>query len=111
MILYNVTIKPNAEIATEWLQWMREEHLPELLQTGLFTEARLCRLEDAETADGDTFATQYLCASRADYDSYIANWAPQMRTKIEARFGGRFVAFRSVLEVLEVQKKPENGTD
>ena len=111
MILYNVTMKPNADIATEWLEWMRDEHMPDLLQTGLFTEARLCRLEDAETGDGDTFATQYFCASRADYDTYIADWAPQMRTKMEARFGGRFVAFRSVLEVLEVQKRTETKPD
>jgi hypothetical protein len=68
----------------------------------------LCRLEDTEAGDGDTFATQYFCASRADYDTYIHNWAPQMRTKAEARFGGRFVAFRSVLEVLEVQKHPKS---
>ena len=83
---------------------MQEVHIPELLQTGLFAEARLCRLEEAEVADGNTFAVQYLCSSREQYDSYMADWAPQLRAKTEARFGGRFVAFRSVLEVLQIQK-------
>lgn len=108
MFLYNVTVKPNPDIAAEWLRWMQEVHIPELLQTGLFREARLCRLEDIDAEDGDTFAAQYLFASREDYDLYIANWAPQMRAKTEARFGGRFMAFRSVLAVLDVQKQPQS---
>ncbi len=103
MLLYNVTVKPDAEIAAEWLQWMQETHIPELLQTGLFTEARLCRLEDEEP-DGPTFAIQYLCAGRADYETYLADWAPVMRERSTVRFGGRFVAFRTVLDVLEVQQ-------
>ena len=105
MFLYNVTTKPNVDIAPEWLQWIQEVHIPELLQTGLFTEARLCRLqEEEESLDGPTYAVQYLFESKARYDTYIRDWAPQMRAKTDARFRGQFVAFRSVLEVIQIHK-------
>ena len=44
MIIYNVTIKPDWSIHDEWVKWMKEEHMPELMKTGLFTDSRLCRL-------------------------------------------------------------------
>ena len=36
MIIYNITIKVDWSIAEEWLKWMQEKHLPEILATGCF---------------------------------------------------------------------------
>ena len=33
MIIYNVTVKIEAEAADEWVKWMKEEHMPELMKT------------------------------------------------------------------------------
>lgn len=105
MILYNVTVQTEPEIEAEWVKWMEEEHIPQLLATGLFEEARLCRMTGQGEDSAPTFAAQYLFASRAQYDAYINDFAPLMRQHGIDRFGGRFVAFRTVLEVLSVHKK------
>ena len=105
MFIYNVTVKTDASIAEEWEQWMLKEHIPELLATGLFQECRLCRLTDTDDDDNSpTYSAQYTCASRQDYDRYIAEWASIMRQKGLERFPGRFVAFRSIMDVLGVMK-------
>jgi hypothetical protein len=100
MIIYNVTIKTEPEIATEWIAWMREEHIPDLMKTGLFTGYRLCHLLEQDEADGITFTVQYYCSSMEDYQTYIDEYAPTMREKAFARFGNRFMAFRTVMEEL-----------
>jgi hypothetical protein len=103
MFIYNVTVKTDAAIAADWENWMLKEHMPELLATGLFTECRLCRLTDTEDDDDSaTYSAQYTCPSRAEYERYMAEWAPQMRQRGIDKFGGGFIAFRSVMDVLGV---------
>jgi len=100
MIIYNVTIQVQPGIAGEWLTWMREEHIPGMMDTGLFTDSRLCRLLEQDEADGITFTVQYHCAGMEEYGTYIRDHAPIMREKSFQRFGDRFIAFRTVMEVL-----------
>lgn len=105
MFIYNVTVKTDAAIATDWEHWMLSEHMPELLSTGLFTECRLSRLTDTDDDDDNpTYSAQYTCPSRHEYERYLTEWAPLMRQKGIDRFGGGFVAFRSVMDVLGVIK-------
>ena len=44
MIIYNVTIKVEAQIADEWLQWLLNEHIPAVIQTNCFVEYKVLRL-------------------------------------------------------------------
>ncbi|MGE5521009.1 MAG: DUF4286 family protein, partial [Candidatus Dadabacteria bacterium] len=44
MIIYNVTTKINASVADSWLRWMQQEHIPEVMDTGCFSEYRFARL-------------------------------------------------------------------
>ncbi len=99
MIIYNVTVKIDAEAADEWVKWMKEEHMPELMNTGLFTDSRLCRLLEQDETEGRTYTAQYFCNTIEDYNSYIDNHAQHMRDKGFTRFGNRFMAFRTVMEV------------
>ena len=70
MIIYNVTIKVDTEIADNWVSWMKDEHIPDLLQTGKIQDARLCRLiDDQPGEDAVTYVAQYSCNTMADYDA------------------------------------------
>lgn len=100
MIIYNVTVKVTHKIAADWLRWMKEEHMPELLRTGLFIESRLCRLLEQDESDGITYAAQYHLDSLEDYQAYIKEHADGMRQKGLRKFGDQAIAFRSVLEVV-----------
>lgn len=100
MIVYNVTIKVQPDSVSEWIRWMKEEHIPELMRTGLFVDYRLCRLLEQDESDGTTFTAQYYCDSLEHYHSYIKEHAPAMREKGLQRFGNRFIAFRTVMEVI-----------
>lgn len=100
MVIYNVTIKVDNEVADAWVEWMKSEHMSDLLGTGLFTDCRLCRLLDQDDTDGRTYAAQYYCNSINEYNTYIAEYAETMREQGNRRFGGKFVAFRTVMEII-----------
>lgn len=101
MIIYNVTIKTDADITKSWLQWMKEEHLPEMMETGLFTEYRLCQLLDQEDSDDSaTFVIQFHCQNKVDYQKYIDQHAQEMRERGYQKFGNKFAGFRTIMKVL-----------
>ena len=39
MIIYNVTVTLNENIHSRWVEWIRKEHIPEVLSTRLFKKA------------------------------------------------------------------------
>jgi hypothetical protein len=100
MIIYNVTVKPNAAMADAWLHWMKEQHIPDVINTGCFEKATILRLIEVDDGDGPTYAIQYQAVSKADYDRYIKKFADAMRKKMTDKWGDQFVTFRSVLQVV-----------
>jgi len=100
MIIYNVTIKVTPDIAGEYLQWLQEEHLQEMMQTGLFSSYRLCRLLEPEDPEGATYVVQYHCDSIENYKSYVDEHSQRMRQKGLDKFGNKMVAFRTIMELL-----------
>ena len=100
MIIYNVTLKVNADIADSWIYWMKAEHMPELMGTDLFIDCRLCRLLEHDDAEGVTYIAQYFCDGMEQYEQYVAEYAQTMRDKAFKMFGNKFIAFRTIMEVL-----------
>ena len=41
MFIYNVTVKVDWSIHDAWVQWMLNEHMPEMIKTGCFTDSKL----------------------------------------------------------------------
>lgn len=99
MIIYNVTLNVDLEVHEAWLHWMRTVHIPEVMATGLFLDHRFCRVL-AEDEGGITYAVQYTCADMDTYERYRTGHAPRLQAETQKAFGGRFVAFRTLLEVL-----------
>ena len=100
MIIYNVTSKVEKESAEAWVKWMKDEHIGELLATGLFTDCKLCRLLEQDEADGLTYTAQYFCDTLEQYNTYIDTYATEFRGKANSKFGGKYVAFRTLMEII-----------
>jgi hypothetical protein len=100
MILYNVTVKVDHSINQEWLLWMKQEHIPDVLGTGMFREARFWKLMEVDESEGITYAVQYIADSKDDYQLYLEKYAGEMRNRGLQKWGDRFIAFRSVMEMV-----------
>ena len=100
-IIYNVTIKVEAGIADAWLQWLLQEHIPEIMNTGCFISHKVVRLLEVDESEGPTYAVQYGADSKADYNRYIQLHAAGMRQRSIDKWGNGFIAFRSVMQVVQ----------
>jgi hypothetical protein len=99
-IIYNVTIKVEQAIANDWLRWILEEHVKDVMATQCFTDYRVVRLLEVDESEGPTYAVQYLSPSKSLYNTYIMKYSEALRQKSYDRWGQRFIAFRSVMEVV-----------
>lgn len=104
MILYNVTVSIDNDVHEEWLQWMREKHIPDVMATGCFIESRISRVHGEEEG-GKTFAISYICPSEELFDIYQKEHAPALQQDHTSRYHGKFAAFRTMLTVLEEFRK------
>ncbi|WP_299674786.1 DUF4286 family protein [uncultured Dokdonia sp.] len=102
MIIYNVTINIETSIEQEWLVWMKDEHIPEMLATGKFIKALMTKVLVEEEMGGVTYSVQYTCADMTQLQAYYAQDAERLRAQSN-RFTGKFVAFRTELEVISEQ--------
>lgn len=101
MVIYNVTVKVEWSIHEDWLYWMQHEHLPEVLATGCFIKSQLTRILETDDKDGPTYATQYFAENKSDYERYIELHSILMRQKAFDKWGERFIAFRSLMEIVQ----------
>ncbi len=100
MILYNVTINVEDDIHDTWLLWMQQTHIPDVLATGNFREARICKVLVAEEMGGTTYSVQYLAPDRGNLEEYYRNHADRLRREASERYGDQVVAFRTELEIV-----------
>jgi hypothetical protein len=97
-LLYNVTVLVHASIHIEWLDWLRTEHVPAVLATGCFEQARIFRLLDVDETEGPTYTIQYTAQTADLYQLYIENYANGLRAEGITRWGQHFIAFRTTMQ-------------
>ncbi len=99
-IIYNVTVNIDHDVHDEWLEWMKSIHIPEVMKTGMFRHSKISRIL-AEEEGGISYSVMYQCDSMEIFTRYEAEFAPTLRDEHSKKFQGKFVAFRTLLEVKE----------
>ena len=102
MYIYNVTVNIQEDVHDKWVEWMKNEHIPDMLNTGKFTKALMTKVMVNEEMGGVTYSVQYTAESKQMLERYYAEDAKELRGKT-APFEGKFVAFRTELEIISEQ--------
>ena len=76
----------NPVLSKAWLDWMKNHHLPKMMSTGQFTQARLFKVISDQDQGGVSYATQYHCASKKEYDTYIEQYAKSFAARCNRPF-------------------------
>lgn len=103
MYIYNVTINVDNDINDKWLNWMKEKHIPQMLSLGKFTNALMSKVMVNEE-NGITYSVQYTTDSKETLEKYYVEDASTLRKEGIKEFGEKFVAFRTELDVIHIEK-------
>jgi hypothetical protein len=100
MIIFNITVNISHAAEKDWLVWMKQVHIPEILATELPLEHKLLRLLTEIDNEGATYTSQFIFRTMEDFVTYQANFQPGFQQKLHDRFNGQYVSFRTLLEEL-----------
>lgn len=100
MIIYNITANIDQSIHDDWLIWIKE-HIPQVLATGKFSEAKLTKILVEEEMGGTSYSIQFKAISREALDDYYTNDADKLREEATAKFADKMLTFRTELEIID----------
>ncbi len=104
MYIYNVTVNIENSAHDEWLLWMKETHIPDVMDTGLFLQNKMLEVMVNEE-QGRTYSIQYTVRDLETLELYYQVYAEKLKAETHDKFGDKLVAFRTVLR-LEHEYKP-----
>lgn len=98
MIIYNVTIKIDLSVHDVWLKWMKEEHIPKVMDTQCFSSYKMYRILEEDTQDGISYCIQYSAENISNYFDYKEKFASVLQRETQEAFPGKYHAFRTLLK-------------
>lgn len=100
MILYNITFNVSPDIEQDFISWMKDTHIPEVLGTGKFHEHKFFRLLHDSEDGSSNLCVQYFTESIELMMAYEKEHAAGLRAKTQGRYGDKAIAFRTLLETI-----------
>lgn len=100
MITYSVTVTIAPEIREEWIDYMKQEHIPDVMKTQCFTGFKFSKVLGTTEEKENSYNVQYFCNSMKEMHQYQAHFAPKLQQHHGAKYGERALAFRTLLEEL-----------
>lgn len=100
MFIYNVTVNINDDIQAEWVRWMKEVHIPDVLKTGCFIDSQMVKVLYVND-EGHTYSIQYKFLEMGDLEKYQKEFAPALQAEHTEKFKDKFAAFRTILQMID----------
>ena len=88
------------DIQTEWLKWMQQQHIPDVMATNCFVSGKIFKVLDSPN-EGVTYSVQYVADDLKRYEVYRDNFASKLQADLQTNFANKFVAFRTIMELIE----------
>ncbi len=100
MILYNVTVAIDKEVEEEWVIWMKNIHIPEVMETNQFEEYKFFKVLNTDDPKASSYSVQYFAESLKNIQLYMGAFAPELQQKALLKFPNKMAAFRTLLETV-----------
>ena len=98
MFLFNVTVGIDKDVELEWLRWMRAEHIPKVMATGLFVEYKIYKVLHDQGEGTTSYSVQYFAMSINHVNLYFEKHAQSLLDEQRIRFRDKHIAFMTLLE-------------
>ncbi|MEO8112692.1 MAG: DUF4286 family protein [Ginsengibacter sp.] len=101
MLIYNVTIKIDNNIESDWITWQKDVYIPAVMRSGFFYDSQFSKLISHQDADGKTYVVQFYAKDDDAFENYKARHAGESNDLLSARWGNKFVVFESLLAAVQ----------
>jgi hypothetical protein len=100
MLLYNITIIVEEEIAEQWQNWMKEQHIPTLMAKAPFQSYRLFKIVDSPN-EGLSFCVQFIVNTTQEYRMFTEEHEHGFTAEMYAKYPNKLLAFSTLMEHID----------
>lgn len=94
MLTYQVKINVHPSIEAAWLQWMKTEHVPDVIATGCICSFQILKSD----SEPQTYRFHYHFRNTEEYMRYQKDFAPDLKVHPRKKFSNQFVAKREIFQ-------------
>ena len=69
MILYNVTVAIDKKVENDWLIWMKNVHIPEVMETNQFETYKFFKVMNTDDPESSSYSVQYFFREFEEYSN------------------------------------------
>ena len=95
MITYQVKISVDARIEEDFIQWMKTQHVPDVIATGLIKSFQILQPQIGEE---HCYYFHYHFTNQQDFDQYTKVFGPKLKADVLERYPNQFEAQRQVFD-------------
>jgi len=99
MIIYNETIIVDEAIHKQWLAWMQNEYIPNVMATGYFNSYKILTVLDSPN-EGVTYCIQYMTDKLENYNHFNSKHLQGLQAIHQQQFENQFVLFNTLMQTV-----------
>jgi len=100
MIIFNDTVIVEEAVHEQWLKWMQEVYIPEVMATGHFKSNQILNVIDSPN-EGVTYCIQYHAENLADFNQFYTKHLHRLQGMHNNEFKDRFVIFNTLMQTVD----------
>ena len=101
MLIFNITFLVSDKVHGSWLKWVREEHIPFMIDSTYFTQPQVARIITSDKEDGTSFSVQFHVNDMRTLKSWNQEYSTLFQQNCSHNFGTEVLFFTTVLEIVE----------
>lgn len=100
MTIINQTFIVEEDVLQQWLEWIKQEYIPDALNSGMFTAFKILKVTTPSIDPGNTFALQLTVHENILASGLETSYFVKKDAMTQIKFGEKVLFFRTLLEEL-----------
>lgn len=101
MLIFNTTFLVSDNAHGAWLKWVREQHIPFMLESNYFTHPQVARVITSDKDAGTSFSVQFRIRDMRTLKLWNQEYSAAFQENCAQQFGTEVLFFTTVLEMVE----------
>jgi len=101
MLIFNTTYLVSDKAHGSWLKWIREQHIPFMLDSTYFSQPQVARVITSAEQEGTSFSVQFKVNDMRTLKKWNQEYSAIFQENCSQQFGSEVIFFTTVLELID----------
>ena len=101
MLIFNTTYLVSDKARAKWLNWVREQHIPFMLDSTYFLKPQVTRIITSAEQEGTSYSVQFHIEDMRTLKKWNQEFSAIFKENCSQEFGTEVIFFTTVLEIVD----------